>query len=79
VIFLYDTLKVPNQPYDREQVEAHYDVVSRYLSVDQPDAKSLNFSREQGAQPYALGKRPNVVFVMLESLGTSAVGAYATP
>lgn len=80
VIFLYDTLKVPNQPYDREQVEAHYDVVSRYLGVDQPDAKTLNFSRKQGVQPYAIdGKRPNVVFVMLESLGTTAVGAYGNP
>ena len=80
VIFLYDTLKVPNQPYDREQVEAHYDVVSHYLGVDQPDSKSLNFSREQGVQPYAIdGKRPNVVFVMLESLGTTAVGAYGNP
>ncbi|MFI8729630.1 LTA synthase family protein [Stutzerimonas kunmingensis] len=80
VIFLYDTLKVPNQPYNREQVEAHYDVVSRYLGVDQPDAKTLNFSREQGVQPYAIdGKRPNVVFVMLESLGTTAVGAYGNP
>ncbi len=80
VIFLYDTLKVPNQPYDREQVKAHYDVVSRYLGVDQPDAKTLNFSREQGVQPYAIdGKRPNVVFVMLESLGTTAVGAYGNP
>ncbi|TVT69519.1 MAG: LTA synthase family protein [Pseudomonas sp.] len=80
VIFLYDTLKVPNLPYDREQVEAHYDVVSHYLGVDQPDAKTLNFSREQGVQPYAIdGKRPNVVFVMLESLGTTAVGAYGNP
>ena len=80
VIFLYDTLKVPNQPYDREQVEAHYYVVSHYLGVDQPDAKTLNFSREQGVQPYAIdGKRPNVVFVMLESLGTTAVGAYGNP
>ncbi len=80
VIFLYDTLKVPNQPYDREQVEAHYDVVSHYLGVDQPDSKTLNFSREQGVQPYAIdGKRPNVVFVMLESLGTTAVGAYGNP
>ena len=80
VIFLYDTLKVPNQPYDREQVEAQYDVVSHYLGVDQPDSRSLNFSREQGVQPYAIdGKRPNVVFVMLESLGTTAVGAYGNP
>lgn len=81
VIFLYDTLKVPHEPYDREQVEAHYEVVSRYLGVDQPDAASLNFIREQAPQPYAAagGRRPNVVFVMLESLGTSAVGAYGNP
>ena len=81
VIFLYDTLKVPNQPYDREQVEAHYDIVSRYLGVDQPDAGTLNFSRKEGAQPYAIAgdQPPNVVFVMLESLGTSAVGAYGNP
>ncbi|EPO6702289.1 sulfatase-like hydrolase/transferase [Pseudomonas chengduensis] len=81
VIFLYDTLKVPSQPYDREQVAEHYDVVSRYLGVDQPDAQSLNFSREQASQSYAIAgsQPPNVVFVMLESLGTSAVGAYGNP
>tara|TARA_R110001606_G_C15400873_1_gene652977 strand:- start:112 stop:2154 length:2043 start_codon:yes stop_codon:yes gene_type:complete len=81
VIFLYDTLRVPNEPYDRDQVAEHYDVVSRYLGVDQPDAQSLNFIREQAPQPYAIAgsQRPNVVFVMLESLGTSAVGAYGNP
>lgn len=81
VIFLYDTLRVPSEPFDREQVAAHYDVVSRYLDVDQPDVKSLSFSREQPPQPYAItGKQqPNVVFIMLESLGTSAVGAYGNP
>ena len=81
VIFLYDTLKVPHEPYDREQVEAHYEVVSRYLGIDQPDATSLSFSRTQGPQPYAVAgsQRPNVVFVMLESLGTTAVGAYGNP
>lgn len=81
VIFLYDTLRVPNEPYDRKQVAEHYDVVSRYLGVDQPDATSLNFIRQQAPQPYAIAgsQRPNVVFVMLESLGTSAVGAYGNP
>lgn len=81
VIFLYDTLRVPSEPYDREQVAAHYEVVSRYLGVDQPDVKNLNFSRVQTPQPYAIAgkQQPNVVFVMLESLGTSAVGAYGNP
>ncbi|MEH6564508.1 MAG: sulfatase-like hydrolase/transferase [Halopseudomonas sp.] len=81
VIFLYDTLQATNETYDREQVAAHYDVVSRYLGVDQPDAQSLNFIRHQGPQPYAIAASPppNVVFIMLESLGTSAVGAYGNP
>ncbi|MEH6491133.1 LTA synthase family protein [Halopseudomonas sp.] len=81
VIFLYDTLEVPHEPFDRESVTAHYDVVSRYLGVDQPDVQSLSFLREQAVQPYAIAgsQPPNVVFVMLESLGTSAVGAYGNP
>ncbi|MCF5172125.1 LTA synthase family protein, partial [Pseudomonas canadensis] len=55
--------------------------VAQYLGVDQPDAQQLNFTRHQGVQPYRLaGERPlNVIFVMLESLGTSAVGAYGNP
>lgn len=81
VIFLYDTLNVPQQPYDRAQVRQQYDVISRYLGVDKPDANKLSFLRSQGPQPYALAgaRRPNVVFIMLESLGTSAVGAYGNP
>jgi len=81
VIFLYDTMKVPHKPYDREQVAAHYDAVSRYLGVDQPDAETLSFIRHQAPQPYAVAasQPPNVVFIMLESLGTSAVGAYGNP
>ena len=81
VIFLYDTLKVPHTPYHREQVAAHYDAVSGYLSVDQPNAENLNFIRHQAPQPYAIAgdQPPNVVFIMLESLGTSAVGSYGNP
>ena len=81
VLFLYDTLKVGQSQFDEAQVRTHYPQVAEYLGVDQPDAQQLNFSREQGVQPYKLaGERPpNVVFVMLESLGTSAVGAYGNP
>ncbi|PIB63380.1 LTA synthase family protein [Pseudomonas sp. 2995-3] len=81
VLFLYDTLKVGQSQFDEAQVRTHYPQVAEYLGVDQPDAQQLNFIREQGVQPYKLaGERPpNVVFVMLESLGTSAVGAYGNP
>lgn len=81
VIFLYDTVKVGQSRYDEAQVREHYAVMSNYLGVDQPDPQTLNFVRHQAPQPYKVsGSRPpNVMFVMLESLGTSAVGAYGNP
>ncbi len=81
VLFLYDTLKVGQAQFDEATVREHYSQVAKYLGVDQPDPQQLNFTREQGVQPYRLqGERPpNVIFVMLESLGTSAVGAYGNP
>jgi hypothetical protein len=81
VIFLYDTLRIPTERYNTEQVRKHYDVVSRYLGVEQPDSKTFEFTRTQQPQAYKLpgGRQPNVIFVMLESLGTSAVGAYGNP
>jgi phosphoglycerol transferase MdoB-like AlkP superfamily enzyme len=81
VIFLYDTLKVGQSRYDEAQVREHYSVMANYLGVDQPDPQTLNFVRHQAPQPYKVsGSRPpNVMFVMLESLGTSAVGAYGNP
>ncbi|RMV22710.1 Alkaline phosphatase superfamily phosphoglycerol transferase-related protein, partial [Pseudomonas amygdali pv. myricae] len=77
-LFLYDTLKVSQSHFDEAQVREHYESVARYLGVQQPDAQALNFKRHQPVQPYRVRSErpPNVMFVMLESLGTSAVGAY---
>ncbi|QVW26062.1 LTA synthase family protein [Pseudomonas hormoni] len=81
VIFLYDTVKVGQSRYDEAQVREHYAVIAKYLGVDQPDPQTLNFVRHQSPQPYKVSstRPPNVMFVMLESLGTSAVGAYGNP
>jgi hypothetical protein len=81
VIFLYDTLLIPRTPYDRETVSGYYDLMADYLEIDHPDREGLNFVRHLKAQPHRLtGERqPNVVFVMLESLGASRVGAYGNP
>lgn len=81
VIFFYDTLSVPENRYDLDQVREHYSVLSRYLGVETPDSEALKLNRQVPLQPHALNvaQRPNVVFVMLESLGTTAVGAYGNP
>ncbi|MEL7550488.1 sulfatase-like hydrolase/transferase, partial [Pseudomonas protegens] len=81
VLFFYDTLKAGQAQYDEAQVRQHYPALARYLGVDHPDPQRLSFTRQQGVQPYRIDRPrpPNVIFVMLESLGTSAVGAYGNP
>ncbi|WP_047337271.1 LTA synthase family protein [Pseudomonas protegens] len=81
VLFFYDTLKAGQAQYDEAQVRQHYPALARYLGVDHPDPHNLTFTRQQGIQPYRIDRPrpPNVIFVMLESLGTSAVGAYGNP
>ncbi|MEZ4599541.1 MAG: sulfatase-like hydrolase/transferase [Syntrophotaleaceae bacterium] len=81
VLFLYDTLHIPQQPYDSDKVESYYSTMSDYLGVEHPDRRALNFTRRIGPQPYRLQveRPPNVIFVMLESLGASRVSAYGNP
>jgi phosphoglycerol transferase MdoB-like AlkP superfamily enzyme len=81
VIFLYDTMFIPQNPYDREAIADHYEAMVEYLAIDQPDQKELSFLRHVGPQPYRLQveRPPNVIFIMLESLGASRVGAYGNP
>ena len=81
VLFFYDTLKLEPTAFDEAATREHYDVVAEYLGVTARDREALSFVREQGVQPHRLvtERQPNVIFVMLESLGTSAVGAYGNP
>jgi len=81
VVFLYDTLRVDPVAYDEAEARRHYPLMADYLGIDRPDAQALDYRRQQPAQVSAAanGRQPNVVFIMLESLGTSAVGAYGNP
>ncbi|VXD03941.1 Sulfatase [Pseudomonas sp. 8Z] len=80
-LFLFDTLKLEPAAFDEAATREHYEVVADYLGVSERDAQGLNFFRQQPLQPHRIQaeRQPNVVFVMLESLGTSAVGAYGNP
>lgn len=80
-LFLFDTLKLEPSAYDEAATREHYEAVADYLSVTQRDPEALNFFREQAPQAHRITaeRPPNIVFVMLESLGTSAVGAYGNP
>lgn len=80
LLFLYDTWDVQDSGYDAEALQALYPVVANYLGVT-PRGETISFERHVGVQPHALpgARKPNIVFIMLESLGASAVGAYGNP
>jgi hypothetical protein len=80
LLFLYDTWNVQDSGYDAEVLQTLYPVVASYLGVP-PAGDGIRFERQIGVQPHALPgeRKPNIVFIMLESLGASAVGAYGNP
>jgi len=81
VLYFYDTTLIPASPYDKDAVKEYYPVMADYLNIPAEQRQELNFDRVVDVQPHKLNydQPPNVVFVMLESLGASRVGAYGTP
>ena len=82
ILYFADSFKNKEDLYDLEKVRANYDVISHYLGVDRPDSEALTYERHLPASNHAVGdgmRKPNIVIVMLESLGASRVGAYGNP
>ncbi|OUS23610.1 hypothetical protein A9Q99_26540 [Gammaproteobacteria bacterium 45_16_T64] len=69
--------------YDEEEVRKYYPVIAEYLGVDNPDIENLNYSRSySGGNENAfvqLESPPNIIIIMLESLGASRLGVYGNP
>ena len=81
VLYFYDTTLIPASPYDKDAVKKYYPLMADYLGIPADQREDLNFDRIVDVQSHKLDydQPPNVVFVMLESLGASRVGAYGTP
>lgn len=66
---LYDTYRATKDlGFDREKTRAAYPRMAAYLGVDTPNPEKLNFTRYCPGAP-AQGTRPNVVIIIMESLG----------
>lgn len=75
LVFFTATLQNKSRPYDPKILKATYMDMANYLGVDNPSLENLNFVRK--AEGKALeGRRPNVVFIHLESLGANRSGLY---
>lgn len=81
VVYFFSTFQYKQQDYDLNAAKHYYDVVADYLSVTKKSSTTLSLDRFSGIQPNKLvfKKMPNVVFIMLESLGASRMSAYGLP
>lgn len=85
VLYFRDTLVIPATPYNQDAVDEYYPVMADYLGLTDDERSQRDYvrTRDNNQNPLALNtqeqRRPNVVFIMLESLGASRVGVYGTP
>ena len=83
VIFILDTWRISPDRYDLAYVREHAAGVAAYLGADVPAASDEmpHFERFIPAQSHRLTLKspPNVIFIMLESLGGSVTGMHGNP
>ena len=81
VLFFYDTFEQREPLYDIDEVRQYYPVIADYLDVTDKDEARLNYDRNFSAGPQKLtfDRPPNIVFIMLESLGASRLGVHNNP
>lgn len=78
VLYFLNTLKNKEVKYDTDKVRAAYPKMASYLGVKNPDARKLNFVRQEtGNRLHA--KQPNIVLVYLESFAAYKVGSFGNP
>jgi phosphoglycerol transferase MdoB-like AlkP superfamily enzyme len=81
VLFFYDTFQEREPRYDMDLVRRYYPAIADYLNVTSKDDKHFNYDRVLTAGPQKLqfDRAPNIILIMLESLGASRVSAYNNP
>jgi phosphoglycerol transferase MdoB-like AlkP superfamily enzyme len=83
VLYLSDSFHLLEHSYSDEVVQEYYPYVARYLGLPEQMRSEDTYSRERAVSDHAVvaeGKRkPNIVVVMLESLGASRLGVYGNP
>ncbi|MDQ7075174.1 MAG: LTA synthase family protein [Gammaproteobacteria bacterium] len=77
MLFYFDTLKYEvAQPYDAEQTRFAYPLMTRFLGLSQGEAtEPLSYRREVVSQRKP-AKQPNIVYVLVESLGANQLGLF---
>ncbi len=77
VLFFFDSFKFRKSGFEKEKTQAYYPTMAQYLDVTNPDKEKLNFERKITLKHSA--KKPNIVIVMLESVGAPVLGFFNNP
>ncbi len=80
VLYMIDTYSFRNSDFEEEKVHKAYPIVSQFLGVEKDglqanyDEKKLNFLREFSANPERQKQKPNIVVIIMESMGYYKTG-----
>lgn len=78
ILYVVDTYSFRKSDFEEEKVHQAYPIVADFLGVDKNgphyDEKKLNFIREFPANPERLKQKPNVVVIIMESMGYYKTG-----
>ncbi|MBY0414754.1 MAG: LTA synthase family protein, partial [Bdellovibrionales bacterium] len=74
ILYVIDTYTFRNAEYEKDKTQETYDVVAQFLGVDHLDAKNLNFVRQFPGDTSKSALQPNIVVIVMESLGWYKTG-----
>ena len=68
ILYVADTYTFRKAEYEKDKTLASYDIVAKFLGVDQPDSKNLNFVRSFPGDATKSASQPNIVVIVMESM-----------
>ena len=75
VLYFFDSFAFRSEGVDLEKFKTYYPVIAKHLNLP---LDTINFEKKVTFDnPYKV--KPNIVFVMLESVGTATMGIYGNP
>ncbi|WP_240472517.1 LTA synthase family protein [Tenacibaculum ovolyticum] len=75
VLYFFDSFKFRNEGYNISETKKYAPIINNYLGIN---SDSINFKRTNHFND-SIKNTPNVVFVMLESVGNGALSYYGNP
>lgn len=74
ILYMTDTYSFRNAEYEKEKTTDSYEIVAKFLGVDSIDPKNLNYVRSFPGDAVKSASQPNVVVIIMESMGWYKTG-----